>query len=351
MSRTIVINFVIALVVASCGVDQTPPGFLPGAGSDLGRQDTAEDAGTRPDADTATGADTAETDVRGDSGVPDLADVPTGTEPDVVIVTFNVQRLFDSVCQSNNCDDGFESAPSEAQVRYKVGIIADGILQTGADVALLQEVENLDVLQAISEELGSDWSVSLIGETGGNGSLDVAVLARDTTLLASENHRGTALFRPDGSRTSFAREFMEVHLEYGPGRVIVFNAHFKSKSNDDAGRREAEAIAARQIVTEAAAEYPDALIVLGGDLNDVPGSAPIAQIEAAGELARVAAVLPEGEDWTHQFRETRNAIDHLYVATGAAGGITPETVWVVRDASGGLAGSDHAALRAGFTFP
>ncbi|MFT6400292.1 MAG: endonuclease/exonuclease/phosphatase family metal-dependent hydrolase [Bradymonadia bacterium] len=351
MTRTIGITLALTGILASCGVDQMPPSFL--AGGNSGQQDVSAGARTDTGSDAAVDAqpDGAETDGTLDSGVPGLADVPEGTEPDVVVVTFNVERLFDAVCQSNNCEDGFESAPSEAQVRYKVGIIADGIRQTGAHVALLQEVENLDVLQDLTAELGAEWNVSLIGETGGTASLDVAVLARNTTLLASESHRGDVLFRPDGSRTSFAREFMEVHLEYGGGRLIVFNAHFKAKSNDDPGRREAEAIAARQIVTRVIAERPDAIVVLGGDLNDVPGSAPIEQLEAEGDLARVAAILPEGEDWTHEFRNTRNAIDHLYLATGASGGITPNSVWVARDASGGLAGSDHAALRAGFSFP
>ncbi len=349
MIRLTLLTAAFAALAAACGVDQTLPTFL--GGSDSGSSDTEADSGSHTGADALN--DLAETgpaeDIVDDSG-PNVADVPPGTQPDVVVATFNVERLFDAVCQSNNCDGGFESEPSEAQVRYKISIIADGIEQTGAHVALLQEVENLDVLQDLAEELGPAWNVTLIGETGGTGSLDVAVLARDTTLLASENHRGEAIFRPDGSRTSFAREFMEVHLDYGGNRLIVFNAHFKSKSNDDPGRREAEAIAARRIVVEVIAEEPDAMIVLGGDLNDTPGSAPIIGIEADGDLVRVAGVLPAGDDWTHEFRDERNAIDHLYLATDAAGAITPDSVRVVRDASGGLGGSDHAALRGGFSF-
>jgi endonuclease/exonuclease/phosphatase family metal-dependent hydrolase len=324
-----------SLCLFACGVQEPPPLF-----SDVG------------DFDAPVDPEVADPDVIDTE--PEVLDTDPGdvsTEPDVVILTFNVGRLFDTVCDSNDCNGGFESVLSGAQLEFKIGTIVESIRRSGADIALLQEVETLALLQAVADELGTDWNVEIIGETGGTASLDVAVIARNTRLLAVEDHRGTSIFRPDGSRTSFAREFLEVHLEYGTRRVIVFNAHFKSKSGDDPGRRVAEAIAARDIIRDVAQTRRNSLVVFGGDLNDTPGSAALEQLEEGGALARVAAILPESEQWTHQFASQRSAIDHLYVAVGASGRVSPDSVWVLRDASGGVGGSDHAALRAGFFFP
>ena len=327
--------YVACAFVAACGV-QDPPSLF----SDVGGSDA-----TAPDAAPADTGDATE-DPR------DVADEgEVSLVPDVVILTFNVQRLFDSVCDSNDCNGGFERVLSEAQVNFKVGTIAEAIRESGADIALLQEVETLDLLQAVADALGQEWNAEIIGETGGTASLDVAVIARNTRLLAVEDHRGTTIFRPDGSRTSFAREFLEVHLEYGTRRVIVFNAHFKSKNGDDPGRRAAEAIAARDIIREVAQARRNSVIVFGGDLNDTPGSEPLDFLEEGGDLLRVAARLPETEQWTHEFGTQRNAIDHIYFAVNGSGSVTPDSVWVVRDASGAVGGSDHAALRAGFSFP
>lgn len=77
-------------------------------------------------------------------------------------------------------------------------------------------------------------------------------------------HRDLVLYRPDGSRTSFSRELLEVHTTVeGEARVIFFSAHFRSKSNDDPGRRLAEARATRVILGDVATANPDALVVYG----------------------------------------------------------------------------------------
>ena len=319
-----------ALIVTACGVEH-PPSVV----GDVGGVDSPP---------TDTGDDEVAEDVV-------VSDTPPSSDPDVIVMTLNVGRLFDTVCDSNDCNGGFESVLSEAQVAFRIGQIADAIRTADADIALLQEVETLALLQQLNAALGEEWNVEIIGEIAQSASLDTAVIARNTRLLAAENHRGTTIFRPDGTRTSFAREFLEVHLEYGTRRVIVFCAHFKSKNGDDPGRRDAEAIAARDIIREVSETRRNSVVVLGGDLNDTPGSSTIEHLEEGDHVLRVAAALPVDEQWTHKFGSQRNAIDHIYLATASAGSVTPGSVRVYRDASGGYAGSDHAALVAGFSFP
>jgi uncharacterized protein len=92
--------------------------------------------------------------------------------------------------------------------------------------------------------------------------------------------------------------------------------------------------------------------VLGGDLNDVPGSPPLEALELGGALHRVSSEHPEEAIGTIWFQGVSLAIDHLYQARDASGAYVPDSFRVVRDPSGnGLAGSDHAAVRADFELP
>jgi endonuclease/exonuclease/phosphatase family metal-dependent hydrolase len=187
----------------------------------------------------------------------------------------------------------------------------------------------------------------VLGETDTPASVDVGVLSA-WPILDVRGHRDQVLRRPDGSTTTFSRELLEVHLDVEGTRVIVFAAHFKSKSNDDPGRRLAEARAAHGIVTAVAAAHPRALVVLGGDLNDEPGSPPLAALEQDGALLRVASDRPDGVVWTYSYGGDLQAIDHLLLARNAGGVYLPGSFQAVRDSSRGLGGSDHAAVVADF---
>ena len=211
------------------------------------------------------------------------------------VATFNVRLLFDTSCDSGNCGAGdFEKAPSQAELDARADLIADAIRSLEADVVSVQEIETQTSMVALSSRLTDLYPTVLLGETGAPGSVDVAVLGAGAFLLARK-HRYHPMVRPDGTSTYFAREFLEVHVELGGQRVIVFSAHFRSKANDDPGRRLAEAQAAREIVIASANEFPDAVVVLAGDLNDVPGSAPIEVLESGSELTRVAKDKPPSE--------------------------------------------------------
>ena len=136
------------------------------------------------------------------------------------------------------------------------------------------------------------------------------------------------------------------HME---GRaVVVFTSHFRSKVDDDPGRRLAEGQAAAAIVSAKARDLPRALVVLGGDLNDVPGSPPLEVLEDLGGLLRVASDLDPADAATYVWRGDPLELDHIFLAPGPSVAYVPGSARVARDASGGYRGSDHAALRADF---
>lgn len=284
----------------------------------------------------------------------DLADasdvVETIDAPQTRISTFNVRRLFDRTCDSGQCDgDDFEEVPSEQEYDLTLQRTADAITAMDADVVLLQEIENAIVLDDLRSRLDPEYNVSVMGETGFAASLDVAVIARGELLETRKYRESRALELPGGGQSEFTREFLEVRLQIEGEELIVFCTHFKSQSNDNPDRRLAEAQEAREIVDEVVAANPEALVVLGGDLNDTPGSDPLEALMGNGGLQRAGAELPAEQMWTYDYRGDRQAIDHLLIAPSNGGGYVENTARTVRDANGtGLADSDHAALLADF---
>ena len=262
----------------------------------------------------------------------------------VSVATFNVRKFFDTNCDTRNCGPGqFEAMPTDSEFRAKAQQIANGIRILEADILLLQEIETQTCLDTLLEALSDQgYTTAVLGETGGSASLDVAVVSK-VPVVGRRSYQDVQIPLPNGGSTTFSRDLLEVHLDYGDSRVIVFNAHFKAKTRDDPDRRLAEATAARDIVTAVAEEEPNALVVLGGDLNDTPGSAPITALERQGQMLRVAAELSPN-DATYTFQGVPQAIDHLYLVETVGGRFVDGTARVVRSNTRGLAGSDHAGV-------
>ncbi|MEE2779529.1 MAG: endonuclease/exonuclease/phosphatase family protein [Myxococcota bacterium] len=267
----------------------------------------------------------------------------------VRVVTWNVARLFDPVCDSGSCAKGdFEAAPSSEAFQARVDRLGTVLESLDADILLLQEVESRACMEALAGRLGPSYSVAHLAETGKPGSLDVGVLARGS-LKEIRGHRDRFLPRPGGGRTRFSRELLEMHLELNGHPVVVFSAHFRSKRRDDPGKRLAEARAAHDILLRTALDRPEALVILGGDLNDVPGSPPLDALLQGDQLKRVAADIPDRGDWTHSYRGKRQALDHLLWAPTPGGAYRAGSARAVRLPQGKDRESDHAPLVAEFS--
>lgn len=274
--------------------------------------------------------------------------MPPPADGSVRVASLNTKLFFDTVCESRACGgSSFEQVPSQEWFDLRASQIADGIRALQPTAMLLQEVETQACLDALSARLSDVLPVAVLGEQGYAGSVDVAVMAKGT-LLDVRRHADVPLARPDGTTTWFTREFLEVHFDVGGQRVIVFAAHFKSQNGDDPDRRLAEAQGAATIVAASAAEFPQALVVMGGDLNDDPGSPALNALTGSGELLRVAQDLPPEDQLTY-LGYGGHAFDHLLLDTKAKGACLPGSV-KVECPNGGYAGSDHCAIRADFGF-
>jgi uncharacterized protein len=277
-------------------------------------------------------------------------DGPQQTAADVRIAAYNVNLFFDTVCDSTCAAADFEKVLTDAAFKAKAKRVADALKTLGADVVMLEEVEKEICLSAV-QALAPDYLYGAFGETGFKGSIDVGVLSKDPIEKVIK-HRGEALKLPSGRVDRFTREFLEVDLDHAGVKYTVFVAHFKSKSSDDPELRLAEAEAARRIVLARAAAEPNRLLVMGGDLNDGPGSPPINALEradAAGQLTRVATRDLAAADQISFRGGFKSAIDHLFVPTALAERHRKGSTKVLGDTpTTGLQGSDHAAIVANF---
>ncbi len=260
------------------------------------------------------------------------------------IATWNVHRLFDASCDSARCAAGdYEGLPSPAELELSLDRMARALEALDADVLLLQEIESGELLDALALRMGERYPHRVFAERGRPASLDVGILSALPVLEVRE-HGGVPLHRPDGSPTSFTRDPLELRLSSLGGELIVFDVHLKSKHNDDPGRRLAEARGLAALVEEAARRHPGARVLLGGDLNDVPGSAPLEALHDGAGLRRVGGLLPRGEGATHAFEGRSEAIDHILVPQRTFLSLTDADVEIFGSPSKGYAGSDHAAL-------
>jgi endonuclease/exonuclease/phosphatase family metal-dependent hydrolase len=342
--HSVLVRFALGLaVIGAAGVltgacsDQsivpTPP---PGVGVAVDGGGVAVDGGGGADGDPAPAAD-------------------GGTQrPGVIrVAQFNVRRFFNTVCDSGKCASGdFEDLPTQAEFDAKTDALAKGIALIDPDIIALEEVETqgcLDALNAKLATMGKGFPIAHLGETGSQGSVDVAVLARGT-LTEVKTHRDVPLTEADGTMTTFTRELLEVRMTFGARSVVMFAAHFRSQVMDDPARRLAEAKGAQAIVAKTSTDLPDSLVILGGDLNDKPGSDAINAMEAGGALLRVASDIPADAQGTYIFNGVKNAIDHIFVGAPQASRYVPTSSIVYSDsAKGGFSSSDHASLAAEFS--
>jgi len=275
------------------------------------------------------------------------ADVPIDADDgrDVRVATFNVRRFFDTVCDSGACEGGdYEVQPTQAYFDTRADQLADAIARLGADVVALQEVETQACLDALLARLATAMPYGVLGEIHTAASVDVAVLSKTPIETVIGHRTAEPLTRPDGTTTVFSRELLEVHVHADTGaKVVVFAAHFRSKVNDDPGRRLAEAQVASRVVNTRAVDSPDALVILGGDLNDVPGSPPLDALTVDGGLVRVADDLPPAQQVTYVFNGRGQILDHLLLAPTPAASRVPRSTLVFKDGAG-WGGSDHFAL-------
>lgn len=269
----------------------------------------------------------------------------------LTVASFNVRFLFDTTCDSGRCGSGqFEQLPSGGELEARIAQLQDAIRTLDADVIIFQEIETRELFDQLTSSFAQEYPTREFGETGGSASLDVGIISRWSFAEVRRHKADTVLTTSEGARTSFARELLEVHVTRQGKRAIIFGAHLTSKSSDSTGeRREAEADKAAQIALASAGEFPGALVVVGGDLNDTPDSAPLMRMVTRG-MTNTADGQPADTYFSYIYQGRRQVIDHLLFVPHDGVGYDRDAMTSFHDNGDGFAGSDHGAVRARFVW-
>lgn len=244
--------------------------------------------------------------------------------------------------------------------------------EVNADVCCLIEVESRAVLKHFCIDRlprtskFRPYSHHMLIDGNDNRGIDVALASRlpFRTLRSHVDDR-------DAKGEVFSRDCLEVELVHPAGFTVwVLLNHFKSKgygsqsSSNAKRRRQAERVA--QILKENFDLRRDHVIVCG-DLNDTPGSQPLAPlVKQTPHLHDVLALgFPDAADrWTYHYRKNEQ-IDYILVseplrAAFRRAGVERRGIFGVEKYTGGAtspfddvkkpadAASDHGAVWADF---
>lgn len=282
-----------------------------------------------------------------------------GSTSTVRVATWNAHDLFDDV--EGNCAGpcpGAGKPPTTEAYEADINATAAVLKFLAADVLLLQEVENRDVLGKLATHP------------------DVAPLNYvDYKVYASRDRRGISIgvmsrFHIDRYRAhyrdwfecpgfydgncAFARDVTETHITVNGKKLIFLNVHFLSRLKEiNEFKRKAEAKQTRQIADDLRRENPGALVFIAGDYNDTPDSEAYRSVRfgptaESVEFAGVADAVDEAHRYSYMYNGKRYLLDHILTSPEATSALVPATVYFKRVPR---RVSDHSALLAVFNVP
>lgn len=185
-----------------------------------------------------------------------------------------------------------------------------------ADVACIVEADNRDTLKRFDTDmLRSRYRYEMLLDGNDARGIDVGIYSKFPI-----GGIWTHMFDVEGRSKTFSRDCPEYEALLPSGeRLYVLCNHLKSKgygsqaANDARRKRQAEAIVGildgYDLTTD--------LVVVAGDLNDTPDSAPLAPLMALPDLHDVLELqFPDdpGERWTYHYRSFEQ-VDYLLVST------------------------------------
>lgn len=194
----------------------------------------------------------------------------TARPDQITLLSYNVQNLFDDVRDGTEYEEFIpgEGEWSEELFHLKMLQLSEVINRHpagGADIVLLQEVENRNALDTLNTHYlkGAGYAYSAISD-GEGLAVNSAVLSRfpvSEVEVHSVSLEGLTGGRP----------VIEVHIDVDGSKLVLFNCHWKSKSGGaeetEDFRRAAAAVVSRSLSRLRTAR-PDLPAVVAGDLNE-----------------------------------------------------------------------------------
>lgn len=242
-----------------------------------------------------------------------LPSIAPAGEGEISVMTWNVENLFDT-SPPNPSDPPM---PSPEEFALELGKVAATITAAGApDVVALQEVENIEVLQAIAEQgaLAAYAYQPVLEEGTDQRGIDVGYLVRSNRVEVVEVRQYSE------NQGVYTRPplLLRVRAKSGGAEIALINNHFTSMSGgveESEPRRVLQAQGNLSIVEELRDADPNAAVAVLGDLNAFYQSAPIDVLRNGGLTHALEKVAPD-QRYTYIHEGESQVLDHLLV-TGA----------------------------------
>jgi len=189
------------------------------------------------------------------------------TEESLVIMTWNVQNLFDAETSGFEYEeyDPLQSDWNEDKMRSKMENLQEIILSLGPDIPdilLLQEVENREVLEILNRDY-LDGRYSFVDAwNDGHSAISCGILSHMTPDQVHLHYPGKF-----GKRE--LRPLVEIHYTTGSGRIILFNNHWKSRSGGQRATEQARIMSASVLAARIRElrQSGETDIIVAGDMN------------------------------------------------------------------------------------
>ncbi|WP_199614182.1 endonuclease/exonuclease/phosphatase family protein [Paenibacillus alkalitolerans] len=285
--------------------------------------------------------------------------------------TFNVENYFAVGSEVSPGDPG--TKVTQQQFDTKTAKLSLAIRNSigSPDVAAVQEVEKIEVLNALASKIASDggpnYTAYLIEGSDERG-IDNAYLVKEGTTVLSVEQKGkdatTTLegCGPSNTNLLFSRPPLVLRVQTAAGqKIALINNHFKSRGGDDPENkefqscREAQAEYVANVANAEASNGYDVIVL--GDLNSFPEENVLAILQTNANLTNLVQNIPSDRAFSYIYTGRAQFLDHLLVggalktqATGTdSAKINPDHPYSLEtDASTPLHVSDHDPIRADF---
>ena len=250
------------------------------------------------------------------------------------VMFYNVENLFDPFDDSLTRDEEFTPMGQRywtwRKMETKINGIYKVIMAVGeADPPVLVgmcEVENGFVLHKLVNDtpLGKFEYRVVHRESPDRRGIDVALLYRPDRFQVQEKEFVPVVFPDDSARKT--REILYVRGILATDTLHVFVNHWPSKYGgelESEGGRFAAALTLKRKVDSIKVFYPDARILIMGDMNDEPESQPVAEglgaclrevPDCPSGLINIAAILKDRGFGSYKYQGVWGIIDQLIVS-------------------------------------
>jgi predicted extracellular nuclease len=258
------------------------------------------------------------------------AAAPPSTPDTVTVATYNLEDLFDAVDDPARQDEVPTPERYAADLARRAASI--GQLLGAPDVVGVQEVESLEVLQALAAqpELAPFAYQAVLLEGADARGIDVGLLYRSDrlSLRSVEARPACTALKPESPAAGcvlgggapghllFGRPPLVARLAARTGGetlTVVVN-HFLAQGGDaalGAATRLAMAEHVAALVAELKAAEPETPVVVLGDLNDFEDSATLARLAVGARLANPGAAHGRERSYTYTFQGLSQTLDYV----------------------------------------